>query len=389
MAKRRGNHEGGIYQRKDGSWRAQITLEDRRLSFSAKTRRECQHWIKNTVNQIDDGLTFSSTKITLIDYLSNWLTSKKATLRDSTYTHYEQLSRLYIVPHIGSKKLKDLKPENIQVLYNRLLEKEVGIPTIEKVHTVLHGAFAQAVKMGIIPRNPASATIPPRSPEKEMQILDDSQVSQMLINAKGHRWEALYHLAVTTGMRQMEILGLKWTDLDWVRKTARIERQLVRSTGKIVRFSQLKTKHAKRTIALGSKTINILKKHYDNQFSVIQETGEEWHENGLIFTTSNGNAIHYRNLVRNYKALLRDTGLPEIRFHDLRHTAASLMLNHGIPVIIVSRRLGHARPSITLDIYGHLIPSMQSEAAELMDELVTPIELHRNCTETAPKTNLS
>ena len=391
MTKRRGNHEGSIYQRKDGNWRAQITLEGNRLSFSAKTRRECQNWIKNTVNQIDEGLTYSNTKVTLEEYLENWLTSKKASVQQSTYIHYEQLSRTYINPNIGSKKLKDVRPENIQALYNRLQEEKVGVPTIEKVHIVLHSAFSQAAKMGILPRNPVSATIPPRPQVKEMLIFNDSQVSQMLVTAKGHRWEALYQLAVTTGMRQMEILGLKWTDLDWRRQSIRVERQLLRPKGEgaEVRFSRPKTKFARRSIALGSKTIDVLRTHYENQFVEIQKAGKKWQDNGLIFTTSNGTAIHPRNLLRNFKALLRDSGLSEIRFHDLRHTAASLMLNHGIPVIVVSRRLGHARASITLDVYGHLIPSMQSEAAKLMDELVTPIELHQNCTETAPKINLS
>ncbi len=385
MAKRRGNQEGSIHQRKDGKWRAQITLEGRRLSFAAKTRKECQAWIKNTQNQIDRGLIYSDTKITLKEFLAEWLTSKKPSLQISTFVHYEQLSRTHIIPYIGHKKLLELRPENIQGLYNRLLDNEVGIPTIEKTHAVLHSAFSHALKMGIIPRNPVSATIPPKKTKKEMQVLDDSQVSQMLVTAKEHRWEALYHLAITTGMRQMEILGLKWTDLDWTRKTIRVERQLVRPNEDKVKFSQPKTKHGRRKIALGSLTIKILRIHNEKQHTEIQKAGEDWQENDLIFTTSNGTPIHPRNLLRNFKTLLWDSGLPEIRFHDLRHTAASLMLNHGIPVIIVSRRLGHARPSITLDIYGHLMPSMQSEAAELMDELVTPIRVENNCTETAPK----
>jgi integrase len=111
-----------------------------------------------------------------------------------------------------------------------------------------------------------------------------------------------------------------------------------------------------------------------------QAAGDSWVEHGLVFTNSIGGPIIHSNLRRNYLQLLKDAGLPHIRFHDLRHTAASLLLNHGIPVIIVSRRLGHAKPSITLDIYGHLIPGMQNEAAELMDDLVIPIELHQYCT---------
>jgi integrase len=119
--------------------------------------------------------------------------------------------------------------------------------------------------------------------------------------------------------------------------------------------------------------MEILRLHYEKQQQLRKEAGEIWSEHGLIFTTNNGTPIHPRNLLRDFRILLKDAGLPQIRFHDLRHTAASLMLNNGIPVIVVSRRLGHARASITLDVYGHLIPSMQAEAAELMDELIMPV----------------
>ena len=183
------------------------------------------------------------------------------------------------------------------------------------------------------------------------------------------------HLAVSTGMRQMEILGLKWTDLDWLKKTLKVERQLVRGEG--VKFSQPKTRYGRRTVVLGDRTIEILRRHYERQNEERKKSGESWTEHGLIFTMANGSPIHFRNLMRDFKNLLKAAGLPEIRFHDLRHTAASLMLNHGIPVIVVSRRLGHARPSITLDIYGHLIPGMQEEAALMIDELITPVEFQQ------------
>ncbi len=388
MAKKRGNNEGTIHRRKSGSWRAQVTLDGHRLGFTADTRKECQDWIRETLGKIDDGLTFANTKLFAKDFLNDWLTSKKASIRPTTYTHYELLIRKHAVPHIGNIKLKDLRPQHIQRLYNLLPAKGVGIPTIEKLHTALHSAFSYAAKTGIITRNPANATIPPSAPPKEMQILTENQVSQMFITAKGHRWEALYYLAVTSGMRQMELLGLKWTDLDWMRRTIKIERQLVRPNAENrVEFTSPKTKFGRRTIDLGSNSMEMLRKHYDRQLGEHKKAGEKWKEYGLIFTNSFGGPIHYRNLLRNYKALLRDAGLPKIRFHDLRHTAASLMLNHNVPVIVVSRRLGHARPSITLDIYGHLIPSMQTAAAQLIDELVTPIELQNvapGCTRLHP-----
>jgi integrase len=179
-------------------------------------------------------------------------------------------------------------------------------------------------------------------------------------------------------MRQMELLGLKWTDLDWIRQTIKVERQLVRPDGHGIEFSAPKTRYGKRSIELGVKTTEVLRNHYERQQRERLAAGEQWEENNLIFTTGNGTPIHQRNLLRDFKKLLQDAGLPSIRFHDLRHTAASLLLNQGIPVITVSRRLGHAKASITLDVYGHLIPSMQSKVAELIDDLVMPVAVQIN-----------
>lgn len=251
-----------------------------------------------------------------------------------------------------------------------MVAADIGVHTIRKVHTVLNSALNHAVKSFLITRNPASFAIQPSLPEKEMDILDEAQVDQFLETATGHRWEMLYQLAILTGMRQMEILGLQWKDMDWSRKTILVDRQLVRTDLDSPRFITPKTRHGRRSIALGPKTIKALKMHRENQRLDAKNAGSSWEKYDLIFTTANGTPIHHRNLLRNYKALLREAGLPEIRFHDLRHTAASLMLNRGIPVIVVSRILGHARASITLDVYGHLTPTMQDEAARLMDELI-------------------
>lgn len=376
MAKKiRGKNDGTIYQRPNGSWSAQVALKGRRLSFTAKTRREAQEWIKKTASQIDQGLSYASTKITLAEYLVGWLANIKVSKQKSTWTKYEQVCRSYIIPNLGKVKIKDIRPEHIQGLYNHLLDHKIGIYTILKIHAVLRSALEQAVKLGMMMRNPVHFAKPPKVPSNEMTILSDSQVSLLLIAAKGHRWEALYHLALTTGMRQMELLGLKWTDLDWIKQTLKVERQLVRPDKNGIQFSAPKTRYGKRLITLGSKTIDILRSHYDRQHGERMAAGEKWVEHGLIFTNSLGGPIHPRNLLRNFKQLLRDGGLPTIRFHDLRHTAASLMLNAGIPVIAVSRRLGHARASITLDVYGHLIPGMQAEMADQIDDLVTPVEL--------------
>ena len=372
MAKKRCNSEGSIYKRLNGNWAAQVTLQGRRLSRTFKTHKECQDWIKKTIGQIDDGMTLASTKISLEEFLASWMTSKKTTMTGGTWKHYKQLIRQYINPKIGKIKIRALRPEHIQAFYNQLFEEQVGIPTIRKIHDALHSSLQQATKTGMISRNPASFVRPPKKPATEMEILNESQVSQFLIAAQGHPWEALFHLAVISGMRQMELLGLKWTDLDWSRQTLKIERQLLRPEGEGAQFAPPKTRFGKRSIVLGKKTIEIFRKHYERQQAQRKMAGEAWRENGLIFTTRNGTPIHPHNLWRDYKILLKDAGLPPLRFHDLRHTAASILLNQGIPVITVSRRLGHARASITLDVYGHLMPTMQEELADMIDDLVMP-----------------
>ncbi len=175
----------------------------------------------------------------------------------------------------------------------------------------------------------------------------------------------------------MELLGLKWTDLDWVKQSIKVERQLVRPDGGEAQFKQPKNKFGRRTILLGSGSIDVLRNHNDRQYQARKKAGDKWVEHGLIFSTRYGTPHHPRYILRDFKILIRKVGLPIIRFHDLRHTAASLWLNHGLSIISVSRRLGHAKVSITLDIYGHMVPSMQIEDAQKIDELITPVELHQ------------
>jgi integrase len=376
MAMKRANGEGSIHKRSNSTWEVQASLEGRRLSRTFKTQKECQEWLKKTRGQIDDGMTFASTKLRLGEYLSGWLSSSKTSLRRSSWIHYDQLNRQYITPGIGHIRLKDLKTEHVQGFYNRLLEEGVGIHTVLYTHAVLHRALEQAVKASMLTRNPASYTQLPKKPVTGMEILNESQVSQLLVAAKGNRLEALFHLALITGARQMELLGLKWSDLDWVKQTLKVERQLLRPDGDGIKFSAPKTRYGRRVITLGGKTIEVLRKHYDLQERERLAAGYTWKEYGLIFTSRIGTPIQYHHLLNNFHNLLKCAGLPIIHFHGLRHTCASLLLNQGVPVIEVSRRLGHSRASITLDVYGHLIPGMQSEVADLIDDLVTPVAVH-------------
>lgn len=372
---KRANGEGSVHKLHNGHWRGLVSHDRHRLTKTFPTQHECIEWVRKNRNQISEGMSYAGIQLMISEYLDGWLINKKATRRHATWLHYDWLVRRYINPSIGNIKLKDLRADHIQSLLNQLLKYGTGIYTIRKIRDVLHCALNQAVKQDVIIRNPVSLVDAPPKPHREMNVLTESQVSQLLVAARGHRLEALFHLAITTGLRESEVLALKWSDLDWTKQSIKIERQLERPHDDGVHFSAPKTTFGKRSIKLGSKTIEILRNHYMRQRTERIAAGGAWKEYDLIFPTSIGTPICQTSLLRTYKLFLKHAGLPSFRFHDLRHTSASLMLNHDIPVIIVSRRLGHARASITSDVYGHLLPNMQDEAAEMIDDLVTPTEV--------------
>ena len=381
MTRKRGNNEGSIYKRKNGAWCAQVSIDGKRLTRTFNTQKECQVWIRKTIGRIDNGLTYKKANITLKEYMDRWLASSKSSLRPKTWHQYSQIARDYILPDLGAKKLIGLSPDIVQILYDKLIMREIGIRTIRLTHSVLRRCLNQAVKLGILQRNPATVVSPPKAEHKEMKFLDEAQVQRLLITAKekNDRYAALYQLALSTGMRQGELLGLQWKDINWDRKTAHIQRQLNRVPGGALGFSQPKTKSSIRTISLGNTTIVILKEHQKQQLHEVSNMGTRWQEFDLVFPSTIGTPTNHSNLLRqSYKPILEDAGLPKIRFHDLRHTAASLMLNHGAPILIVSKRLGHAQPSITLDVYGHIMPNMQEEVANIMDDIITPIAILDN-----------
>jgi len=316
------------------------------------------------------------------EFLQMWLLTIKPSLKYTTWYQYEMTSSRHIIPYIGAIKIINLRPEHIQNFYNRKLKDNVGIRTIQVIHTVIHKSLKHAMKLGVIHRNPSEAVNIPRKKTMEMNILSEIEINQLLNYLHGTRYEALYHLAIATGLRQSELLGLKWSDLDWNKRSLIVQRQLKRKFKPTDLFDSFKTHHSRRTITIGIRSLEILQRHLIIQNKEKAKVVKRWKDNDLMFPSSVGTPISQRNLFRHFKNILRKLGLPIIRFHDLRHTAASLMLNYGIPPIIVSRRLGHSKVSITLDIYGHLIPEMQDEAAKLIDDLIIPeqVDFQPGCT---------
>jgi integrase len=261
--------------------------------------------------------------------------------------------------------------------------------TIKLIHAVLHQALKRALDLGLIVRNPADIVKAPKYQPGEMRVFDESQINRMLFAVRGDRNEALFVFAVTTGCRQSELLALRWSDLDWQKRTITIQRQLARKNRQSGYFVPLKTKSAHRTIDVGQKTISKLRAHYERQHQE-RVSAKCWEENDLIFPSSRGTPQDQFNIYHKFKTIIKAAGLPDITFHCLRHTAASLMIAHKVPINVVSKRLGHSRVSITLDTYIHRISEAQRDAAELLDNLVFSVEseLHPNCTDVPELENI-
>jgi integrase len=294
-------------------------------------------------------------------------------LRPKTTHQYGLIIRKHIIPNIGKVQLKDLRLARIEQFYSELISSGVGIRTVRVTHNVLHKALEKAVRYGLITYNPSHGATLPRYKHCEMQVLDENQVSQFLIAAQSSNYLALYYLAVTTGMRQGELFGLRWSDMHWNSGVLHIQRQLQKIPGQGWSFAEPKTKSARRSIILGERTLHVLRQHKERQAMLKINAGKLWQENDLVFPSKIGTPGDPSNLRVDFLKVLNCAGLPRIRFHDLRHTAASLLLNHGIPVIVVSNMLGHSKPSITLDVYGHVYHERQNEAGRVMDQLVAPI----------------
>lgn len=382
---KRGWHQGSIKKLKNGRFQIWISLPNgERKSKTCKSEAECNLWAAQTQsdslyeNRIQKVESYSTYRIirpkpkTFEKWVNEWLPKARMTTRDNTYKDYERLCRDYIIPEFGKIPLVSLTRKKVNAFYLQMEQDDVGRYTIHYIHKVFHRCMQVAYLEEEIINNPVHGATLPRLEDKEMSFLNELQVLAFLASLKDHPHEALYDLAVKAGPREGELLGLKWEDIDFFRGTIFFKRQAKRVEGEGIKLKPLKTKASKRTIHIGSHTLDLFAKQKANQDIEKAKMGESWQENGLVFPTSIGTIYDQSNLVAEFKVVLGLAGLPEIRFHDLRHTAASIMIKNGIDVITVSRTLGHSRPSTTLNCYGHLMPGIQPEAAQLIDDALTP-----------------
>ena len=302
-------------------------------------------------------------------FIEQWLNdSVRGSVRQSTYQRDESLSRVHIIPVLGKKKLKTLNPADVQRFYRAKLDSGLSSATVHKLHVILHKALKQALRWGLVPRNVADDVDAPKVHKEEVTPLTTEEARKLLETARGERLEALYVVAIQSGLRQGELLALKWEDIDLEARTLQVRRTLTRNGGQLA-VGSTKTAKARRTVKLTREATEALQNHLAQQLVEIDKAGEVWQENGLVFCTSKGTLINPTNLRRRSLApLLQRAGLPAIIFHQLRHTAATILLLKNVNPKVVSELLGHASIAITLDTYSHVLPNMQHSAVAAMEE---------------------
>ena len=372
---KRGAHEGSIFHRSDGLWVGAIDLgrvkgRRKRRVYYNKSRRAVAEWMKAALKAQQDGLPLVAGRQSLASYLEEWLIAARPALRPRTALRYEQYLRLHATPFIGHIALSKLAPQHLRTLYAERTGAGLSPASVGHLHAVLHTALRQAERDGLIARNVVALVSPPRVPRQEMRALSPEQASILLQSVQGDRLAALYELALATGARQGELLALRWSDVDLDAGVVTIQRSLVRSSVGLS-FAEPKTSSSLRSVPIGRYTVEALRDHRRRQAEERIRAGTTWEDQGLIFTNTYGRPVDAGELLRSHHYRLLDrAGVPRVRFHDLRHTAATLMLAQGVHPKVVSERLGHSTPMLTLTVYSHVTPTMQREAATALDALL-------------------
>jgi integrase len=373
MAKRRGNGEGSITRRKDGLYMARYWVETsqgpKRKTIYSKKREEVADKLARALAERADGIVYDDENVTVGEYLDSWLKgSVRGSVRQSTFDRYEIAVRVHIKPALGRLKLRKLNPAHLARFYQDRLAAGSAPASVNKLHVTLNKALDQAVRWRMIPRNVAEAVKALRPAPPEMRPLSPAEARTLLKTARGDRLEALYVLAVQTGMRQGELLALKWQDVDLENAAVSVRRTITMSKGRIL-LGELKTKKSRRTIRLTDAAVQALRDHLAHQVEEIGRLGDLYKDQGLVFASQVGTPINPTNLRRrSFAALLQRARLPKIRFHDLRHTCATLLLCHNVHPKYVQELLGHANIAITLDTYSHVIPGMGNQTARAMED---------------------
>lgn len=373
-AKRRGRGEGSIHKRKDGLWVAQVSLgydsEGKRIreSVFGKTKTEVRDKLLKLQQDALKGLPVKPERLTVAQHMKDWLLAKKPDIRESTWTSYEGLIRVHIIPALGHLFIKDLGYRRINAFYASLDEKGLSKRTVAYVAYILRSSLNDAVAKGLIPSNPALLAAKRTYKDEEARCLTPDEVKRFLAAVKGERLENALILALHTGLRPGEWLGLSWDNVDLKAKTLTVTQTLSDLNGQ-VKLGPPKTKAGYRTISLSATAVTALKRQRIAQAEERLKAGETWNnEFNLVFTNRNGGPLRRTTIAqRDFTRVCKKAGIEGASLHTLRHTHASILIYQGADIKVISRRLGHENITITLQTYGHLLPGQDERAAAHMD----------------------
>jgi integrase len=370
----RGRGEGSIFRRSDGRWAAQVDLgweagRRRRKTLYGKTRREVQERLKVALREQQLGVLVTSPQQSTAEFLGRWLEdSVRGSVRPATYDMYRHVTVKHLIPTLGRVPLDKLSPHHVQAMLKQKVGEGLSLRTVHHCRALLRIALNQALRWGLVGRNVAALVDSPRVERFSIKVLSPDEARALLAAAEGERLAALYSVGLALGLRQGEILGLRWEDVDLDGARVRVAHQLQRVGGKL-RVTEPKTSRSRRVIAMPVTVVESLRRHRAVQVEDRLLAGSRWVETGFVFTTGIGTPIEAGNLRRSFWRVLDRAGLPRMRFHDLRHSCASLLLAEGVPARVVMETLGHSTITITQDTYSHVMPELQQQAAEAMDRV--------------------
>jgi integrase len=334
------------------------------VSVKGGTLREAQRKLAELLVAADRGTLAEPSQDTVGRYLTHWLDSE-LTLAPKTKERYGEFLTQQIAPHLGDVKLQKLTPERLEQWHAALITAGLAPRTVGHAHRVLSRGLRRAVENGTLSRNVASIRKPPKVEEAEVEILTAAEIDALVAGLEGHRFHPIASLALATGARRGELLGLQWSDIDLDRGTVRIERS-VEETAAGLRLKPPKTRRGRRNTGLPAEAVAMLRAHKVAQMELRLALGQGGSPT-LVFSTLEGELLSPNGLSRDWRRVCRARKLPPCPFHALRHTHASLLLRAGVDVLTVSRRLGHSKAAITLDVYGHLIEGADAAAAKALE----------------------
>lgn len=366
---KRANGEGSIYQRKDGRWAASISIgRGKRKEFLSHGRAAAAAKLASALNDRNSGVPVVSNNQSIPQFLDAWLASIKTSVRPRTYESYD-LNVRRLKPLLGKGKLSSLTAAKIEKAYGDLLGLGLSRRSVEQVHTVLHNALKKAMKWGLLGRNPADAVSVPRPERAPMKTLSEEQVQELFLTTEDNRLHALWVLLPTTGLRLGEALGLQWQDVDLQNQVITVQRAMQRQREAGIVLVEPKTRTSRRNVHPPAGTAEALSAHRKRQLEERLLAGNDWKNMDLVFCRWDGGPLEPSGVAQRFHRLLKKAGLPDIRVHDLRHTAATLHLAKGTHPKIVQEMLGHSTIALTLNVYSHVTPGLHAEAAKKMDSL--------------------